>query len=805
MKVLHSWLQKYISFPFRPEELAEKLGMLGLEIDNIEYLGKEYDGFIVGKVLNVERHPNADRLTVCKVETGKGVLQVVCGAPNVAEGQKVAVGLVGATVSRNQHDPARKPFVLSKATIRGVESHGMICSAFELVLGDDAEGIMVLDRKAVVGTPLAQYLGIEDVAYDLEVTPNRPDWLGHIGVAREIGVVVGKSITPPVIRLKESGTAARTHIAVRVEDRVNCERFAVRVIMGAKIGPSPEWLQRALLGVGLRPVNNIVDVTNYVMMETGQPLHAFDYALLLGKRLVVRQREQAGEFTTLDGRTYRVPEGAVMVCDAEREISIAGVMGGANSQIGPTSEDIVIESACWNPSNIRRTAKLIGVSTDASYRFERGVDHGGILYALNRAAQLVSEIAGGQIQKGIVDVHSRRLRQRLVPLHHTRANSLLGTSFSQRDISRLLKPLGIRPSAMRKGAPLYKVPTFRVDIEREIDLIEEVARVYGYDRIEETSAATVTMSHQLPAPDAGEEVRAILIGAGFQEAITNPLQDSHKATTSGKNPIQLSNARSKELDSLRTSLVPGLLSVVSGNHRHGNFDLRLFEVGHVFSRDTSPRPKLVADFLEEEHLALVMTGLTEPRHWGNSARTVDFFDLKGEVDCLLRKVPLDKCQFIYYSTSNSLVEDCVGIEINGANAGYLGRVRAEFLNFYEIDSPVLVSEIQLDAFNTRNLKRYKPFPRFPKVKRDVALIVDQGVRSDRVQELLQASSSGLITNVELFDVYQEERLPPGKKSLAFSIEMTPKERTLTDEEIEREVNAAVKVAEREVGAMLRGF
>ncbi|MEK9137677.1 MAG: phenylalanine--tRNA ligase subunit beta, partial [Bacteroidota bacterium] len=471
MRILQSWLQQYIKFKLNPEELAEKLGMLGLEVEGIERLGEKYEGFVVGRVVEVSKHPNADKLSVCMVVVGEAKLQVVCGAPNVASGQKVAVGRVGATVPRNQHDPEGRPFVLSNVKIRGVESFGMICSEYELDLGKDAEGIMVLDSSARVGETLAEYLGLNDVALDIEVTPNRPDWLNHYGVAREIGVIVKKKASLPVPKIKESKTPIRKCLKVKVVDKANCFRFAARVVRGVKIGPSPLWLQNALRNVGMRPRNNVVDITNYVMLECGQPLHAFDYALLKGNAIVVRQTRGEGKFTTLDGKEHQLPAEAVMVCDADREVSIAGIMGGANSEISENTVDVVLESACWNPANIRKTSKALGIGTDASQRFERGTDPDGVWYALQRTTQLVHEIAGGEVLKGTIDVVSRRIRSREVPLRTDRINSILGTSLSTAEVVKLLGLLGIMPETKKGGSVSFKVPTHRVDIEREIDLV----------------------------------------------------------------------------------------------------------------------------------------------------------------------------------------------------------------------------------------------------------------------------------------------------------------------------------------------
>ena len=485
MRVLQSWLKKYIAYDFSPGILVEKLGMLGLEVEKVESLGAQYDGIVIGKVLAVQKHPSADRLTVCSVRAGKNLLSIVCGAPNVAVGQKVVVGLPGAMVPRNQHDPEGKPFELRRTSIRGVDSEGMICSEFELGLGPDAKGILVLPNNVRDGLPLAKHLGLSDTALEIEVTPNRPDWLSHIGIAREIGILVRKKAVLPRVTMKESRRTSKSVLKVKVHDRENCKRFAARILQGVRVGPSPEWMQRDLKGIGLRPVNNIVDVTNYVMMETGQPMHAFDLASIEGKEIDVRQADDEHEFKLLDGRTVTVPQGATMVRDAAREVSLAGIMGGVNSAITDSTKDIVLEAAYWVPAGIRRTAKRCGISTDASYRFERGTDPEIIPYALNRAAQLIAASAGGEILRGIVDHYPVKFSNRRVSLRTERLNQVLGTTMQVSEVASCLARVGLVPIKSRGRQKAFSVPGFRVDIREEIDLIEEVARVQGYDAIPE--------------------------------------------------------------------------------------------------------------------------------------------------------------------------------------------------------------------------------------------------------------------------------------------------------------------------------
>lgn len=801
MKLSHSWLQKYIAFDFTPEELSEKLTMLGLEVENFERLGDKYTGFVVGKVTEATKHPNADKLTVCSVDVGKERLQIVCGAPNVAVGQKVAVGLPGAVVPRNQHDPKGGPFVLARVSIRGVESHGMICSEYELDLGPDKDGILVLDGKARVGQALARHLGLDDIVYEIGITPNRPDLLSHFGVAREIGILTGKPPKLPAVRLRESNVPIGKNFSVRVEDTVNCPRFAVRLIRGVRIGESPLWMQRALQSVGLRPRNNVVDVTNYVMLECGQPMHAFDLAMLRGNRIVVRQARGGTRFTTLDGKERVLPEGAVMVCDAEREVSIAGIMGGENSEISDTTTDVVLESAYWNPSSIRRTAKALGIQSDASYRFERGADPNVSDYALDRAASLIVELAGGHVLKGKIDIYPKKIQPRQVSLRPERCNSVLGTRLSSAKIEKFLSRLGIRKVAAKKGRTIFQVPTFRVDIEREIDLIEEVARVYGYDNIETKTVASIDLDHPFKKESLTDRIREILVGFGYHEALTISLQDERTALLANPHPVRLANPLGAEMSTMRTSLVPGLLQAVARNHSFGNVDLRMFEIGHVFSR--SAEPQVVDNIKEEQRVCLLLTGLFEPRHWKYAASPADIYHLKGEVADLLQACDLDSWRYIYYSTSETLADNPIFVEINGATAGYLGHVKQQVREAFGVEHDVWVAELNVELLSSKKVRRYVPLPRFPKARRDVAFVVDVSVTAESIEQCMREAGTELLQEIEVFDVYRGPNLPAGKKSIAYTLQIMSRERTLTDEEIDAEVGRVVQRVCQRFGATLR--
>jgi phenylalanyl-tRNA synthetase beta chain len=680
----------------------------------------------------------------------------------------------------------------------------MICSEFELGLGPDAGGILVLDPAAKIGQSLARHLGVEDVAFDVEITPNRPDWLSHIGVAREVGVLVKKRPKLPSVRVKEGTTPVKKFLAVEVQDKKNCLRFAARMIRGVTIGPSPVWLQNRLRNAGLRPRNNVVDITNYVMLECGQPMHAFDYAQLKGGKIIVRQAAPRAEFTTLDGKSHLLPDGAVMVCDAEREVSVAGVMGGANSEISDMTVDVVLESANWNPSNIRRTAKTLGISSDASQRFERGADPNIVRYALDRAAQLVVELAGGALLRGVIDIYPKKIKERVIALRPDRVNAVLGTGLTKQQVTEYLGLLDMHPVKRTARSISIRVPTYRVDVIEEIDLIEEVARVHGYDSIPEKMTALIDFSQPLKGKDIADVLRTALVGQGFQEVITNPMQDEQHSSWAGVEPVRILNPQNVDMCMLRTTLVSGLLDVVARNQNHGNHDMRFFEIGHVFSVDKSDRPKLVNSFLEEARVCMLLAGGAVPRQWGLPVRNVDFFDIKGEAEDLLSKIVLDKKRLIPYSTSDGLTKRTLAIEIHGTYAGYVGQVREEILAKAGVEGEVFVAEFNLSCMERVPLRKYSPLPRFPKVQRDIALVLDRGVSAESAEQAIRTAGGELLQTVTLFDVYEGEGLPAGKRSLAFSLELMSHQRTLTDAEIEVTVGQIVRTLEQTFGATLRG-
>lgn len=811
MRISLNWLKKYVNIKIPVEELASRLTMVGLEVESVERLGAKYDKFFVGLVLDVKRHPNADKLTVCSVNVGKEILSIVCGAPNVRAGQKVPVGLLGAIVPRNQHDREGKPFVLERVKIRGVESQGMICSEYELGLGNDAEGILVLDEAAKVGMPLAESFSLTDTILEIGLTPNRPDCLSHVGVAREVAALLGIKLSRPVVRYKESRERTDKWVSVRIDDPESCPRYTARLVRGVNVAPSPLWLQDALKAVGVRPINNVVDVTNYVLMELGHPLHAFDFDRLERGAIVVRRAKEGEVFVTLDAKERRLRSDTLMICDAARPVAIAGVMGGANTEISESTVNVLIESAYFEPRSIRRTSKHLGLVTDASQRFERGVDPNATRDSADRCVQLIQEICGGQILMGAVDVYPKKIKPHPIGLRVERVNEVLGTKLTEKAIVRFLSLLEVPRTNQRTskaGKRLqFLVPTFRPDLEREIDLIEEVARMYGYDNIESKTGTTLKFLSQPMAEEIGDMLRDFLVSEGYREIMTNSLQKKPIAALGNKRFVEVINPISEDMAALRTTLLPGMLDVIRHNIYHGTKDLKLFEVGNVFRLSSdSERGKFFEPYIEEQRIILGQTGLANAPGWERADRQADFFDLKGAVKRLLAKISLDKIQFIYYSTTNTLTEFSVDVEFNGSYVGFLGKLKPSIAVDFGIDQEVFVAELSVEVMKQVPLRKpvSELLPKYPSMMRDLAFVVDEGVPASDVEQAIRSSSGELLKSVRLFDLYVGDQLERGKKSCAFSLEFLSSERTLTEGEVERTVEKIVQYVGQKFSAKLRG-
>lgn len=810
MRVSLNWLKQYIYFKISPEELSHQLTMLGLEVESVDYLGRRFDGFVVGEVLSVSKHPNANKLTVCKVDVRMEVLQIVCGAPNVEPGQKVVVGLVGATVPRNQHDPGGAPFTLAHVKLRGEDSFGMICSAYELDLGDEKNGILILDKQAQTGIPLAKHLGMDDIVFEVGITPNRPDAMSHIGIAREISIIVKKKVGIPSVKLKESKERSTRAARITIKDKINCPRYTARVVKNVTVGVSPDWLQKYLTAVNVRPVNNIVDITNYVMLECGQPLHAFDYDKLEGHEIIVRPAVEGEKFTTLDHKSRTLTSDTLLICDRVKPIAIAGVMGGENSEIGASTKNILIESAHFRAQSIRRTSKHFSLTTDASQRFERGADYNVTIWAADRAAQLIQQYCGGEVLAGILDAAPGKIARKKIPLRTKRVEEILGVQLNADQICKILARLEIERVGGSKKKPdpvrsLFVVPSFRPDLEREIDLIEEVARVFGYNNIQTKMEARIQFPETEPVRNLHEDLRECVIGLGYHEIVTNSMQEKEIASLSSTDVVEIANPISIEMASLRTSLVPSMLRVVRNNIFQGTKNIRLFEIGKTYTRRTSSASNS-EQFVEKWRLMLCLSGSVFQHSWGQEPRSVDIFDLRGDLESLFQKIFLDKFNFIPYPTSKALSDKGLHVEINGVDSGYLGLISKELLKRFEIEQEVVALEIDLDtvAKSVGSHRKFKALSRFPSVLRDIALVVNDNISVGEIESVIRKAGGAMLTRLELFDVYSGDQLPSGKKSVAFALDLLSEDHTLTQEEIETAMESIISSARRQLNAELRG-
>ena len=790
MKVTLNWLKQYVDFDWTPEQLSERLTMLGVEVEGVVKVGGEFEGIVVAQVITRDKHPNADKLSVCRVNDGRGERQIVCGAQNFQAGDKVPLILPGASLPPK---PGEAPFTIKVGKIRGIESHGMMCSPQELGLPDAVDGLLILPGDAKVGQPLAEHLGRagSDVIYDLEVTPNRPDLNSLVGIAREIGAVTGNPLRLPPDALPEpSGNpAVDALVSVRLEAPEWCPRYTARVIQGVKIGPSPDWLRNALEKVGVRSINNVVDVTNYVMLETGQPLHAFDYRLLGAAAdgrpaIVVRPAAEGEKFTTLDGQTRELTAQMLVIADPARGLALAGVMGGLDSEIKADTTDVLLESAYFKPQNIRATSKRLGLRTESSYRFERGGDVGACDWASRRAARLILETAGGWLAAGVVDAYSTPVAARRVTLRPRKVGQLLGIEVDDVRIESSLARLGIQrlPEAGPAGEWVFQAPSFRVDLKREADLIEEVARLHGVENIPATPPRGALGPHAYDAVhDTLTEVRRILSGLGLSEAQGQTLVGEASARlVAGDALVALANPLSSDMNVLRPSLLPGLLDTLRHNLSRKNEDLALFEVGRVFP----------AAGREQRRVAIALTGRRHPLFWAGEDREArfDLHDLKGLVEEFLEQFGIRGAAWARRPGAGALFLESAAIQLGKLPLGEMGRLLPLLGKRYDLRDAVLLAELDLDALLARRntLKGFRPLPAFPAIRRDVALLVPEATTHEAVLQVVRQAKAANLEGADLFDVFRGANVPAGQKSMAYGLTYRSAERTLTD----NEVNAA---------------
>ena len=856
MKVTLNWLKQYVDFDWSPEQLAERLTMLGLEVEGVHKTGGEFVGIIVAQILTRDPVPGSDKLSVCKVNDGKGERTIICGAQNHKPGDKVPLILPGASLPLKPGD--KEPFVIKERKVFGITSYGMMCSPQELGLPDKVDGILILPADAKVGQPFAEYLGRTggDVVFDLEITPNRSDWNSVIGIAREIAAVTGNKLKMPDV--SEGGAPRRPDseanlgargtrpsektsalVSVRLDDPDLCPRYTARVVKGVKIGPSPDWLRSMLEKVGIRSISNVVDVTNYVMMEIGQPLHAFDYHLIAkgkdGKPTIVVRRAKAGEeFITLDGQKHKLGTENLLIADEQKGIALAGVMGGQNSEIKDNTVDVLIESAYFSPTNVRRTSKTLGLRTDASYRFERGADIDINDWAGARCAQLILETAGGQLAEGLVDAYPKPVEPMQITLRHHKVNELLGIELRPEEIEFYLSQLGLKivnrkARPVGAGGPLepvtFQIPTFRVDLKREADLTEEVARLHGVEKIPATPPRGAFGANAFDAVhNQIAEARRILSGLGLNEAQgqtlvssaefgTRPVLRSSSATEGGSaESVMLANPLSADMDVLRPSLLPGLIHSLRHNVSHKNYDVALFEIGRVFAKggDASPkRPDGSASrpYQEERRVAIALTGQRALPFWSGGERDAKFdtHDLKGVLEEFFDQFGLRGMTFSRRPDSSELFLESATIQLGKQTLGEFGLLLPALAKKYDLRDAVLLAELNLDPLLARRnpAKSFKPLPQFPAIRRDVAMIVPEATTHDAVLQVVKQTKPVNLESAELFDVFRGKNVPEGQKSLAYAFTYRAADKTLTDAEANAAHAKVVEALKSQLKAVVR--
>lgn len=782
MNVTYNWLKEFVDFDATPEELAELLTMLGLEVEAMEKRGNGLDDVVVALVEEKRQHPNADKLSLCRVNNGKEVLDVVCGAQNFVQGDTVALAQIGAVLPGD--------FKIKRSKIRGEESCGMLCSEKELGLAEESAGIIVLPAAiAPLGTPVFTALGLKDTVFEIGLTPNRSDCLSVIGIARDIAAKLEQKTKYPLAAPVEGPEAVGSFIGVTIENTELCPRYAARYISGCTIAPSPEWLVRRLNAIGIRSINNVVDVTNLIMMEAGQPLHAFDCDRLSGKRIVVRSAGEGETFTTLDNQPRVLTAADLVICDAERPVALAGVMGGLNSEIENSTTSILLESAFFKPAAIRKTAKRLGLHTESSHRFERGIDIDNVVRALDRAASLIVELAGGTMARGSIDVYPGKRERTAITFRPEKANELIGIDLERHVILDILTRLECRVSENSDGSVAVIPPYFRLDIEREIDLIEEIARLNGYDKIPATMpVARVISDRPTRHQEIERRVRDLLVNNGMTEIInfsfTSP-DAAGKLLLNADDPrrtaIKLANPLVEEQSVMRTTLLPGLLETAARNMNFRSLDLKLFEMRRIYlpvAGEDMPREPL--------YIVGAITGSRDGDGWSRPNEAVDFFDAKGIVETVLGMLDIGGVSWTaetvdpYYHPGKSCRiyagRDCIGS---------VGELHPTVQKNFEIEKPVFCFELDFEKLVklSRTKKIITAPSRFPDSTRDIAMLIPDELAAFRIVECIRSEKSKEIEQVQIFDVYRGKGVPEGSKSIAVRIRYRSFERTLAEEEI----------------------
>lgn len=819
MKISYNWLKRYTDVDLAPEEVARLLTTCGLEVESweaFETVKGGLKGVVIGKVVECSKHPNADKLSLTKVDAGTGrLLSIVCGAPNVAAGQVVPVALVGTVIHMGD-----KSFEIKEAKIRGEFSEGMICAEDELGLGAGHEGIMVLDPAAKTGMPAAEYFGVsQDVVFEIGLTPNRSDATSHIGVARDLVAVLNNRQDEKKYALKWPDVGKFSidnhdlEIPVTVEDPSACPRYSGVTVSGIKVGPSPDWLKNLLLAAGIRPINNVVDITNFVLMEVGQPLHAFDTKFIEGKKVVVRKARKGEKFVTLDEVERELTPDDLMICNATNGMCIGGVFGGLTSGVTDTTTDIFIESAHFHPATIRKTSRYHGLQTDASFRFERGSDPNITLWALKRAAILVKELAGGTVSSEIVDVYPEPIGNKVVTITYNNVDRLIGKSIDPKVIRSILSDLGIQVVKEQPEGLVLSVPAFKADVTREADIIEEILRIYGYDNVEMPENLRVSLSFaQRPDPEKVRNMVADMLTArGYTEVMNNSLTRSKYSTeVPGFDPekhVCILNPLSSDLDVMRQSLLFGGMETILYNINRKMTDLKIFEFGRIYKYKPQPAAgDALSAYHEHEHLAVWITGERHPESWNTHDGKVDYYDIKAMVDGVIARLGFDLHRMDRKPLEGGLFAAGMIYRHKDKMLAEFGQIDRKVLKIWDIRQDVCYADLCWDhilhALAMHEVS-YSEVPKYPEVRRDLALVIDKSLPFVELERLAYETERKLLKEVNLFDVYEGEKIPEGKKSYAVSFILLDEEKTLTDSVIDKTMEKLLRAFSEKFGAVIR--
>ncbi|MRJ11600.1 phenylalanine--tRNA ligase subunit beta [Ornithobacterium rhinotracheale] len=808
MKISHQWLSDFLKTDLNVEKVSAILTDTGLEVEGVEKTGvakEDLEGFVVGKVLTCEQHPNADKLKVTTVDLGNGnIQQIVCGAPNIGAGQNVPVATVGTVIK----DDKGNSFTIKKAKLRGEESNGMICSQKELRISEDNSGIWVMDESLTAGTPLSEIIDESvDYVYEIGLTANRADAMSHFGVARDAYAAMkskklNASFENPNTEL-EINSKEKSPIQVKVEDAELCPRYAGIYIKGVKVAPSPQWLQQRLKTTGLSPKNNLVDATNYVLHGLGQPMHAFDADKIAGNTIIVKKATEGEKFTTLDEVERTLSGDDLMICNANEPMCIAGVMGGKDSAVSETTQNIFLESAYFNPVSVRKTAKSQTINSDSSFRFERGIDPNYCVKALHFAVKLIQEIAGGEVVGEVVDVYPTPIEDFDVLLQYRNVERILGERLHREKIKEILELLDIEIISETDGTLELKVPAYRVDVQREIDVIEDILRIYGYNNIQinEKVSSSIVAGEGFLNHKVSEGISDLLITHGFNEAMNLSMYKKEYNDWLGyneENSVTLINSLSQDVSTMRRSLLPSLLSNLDYNIKRRNTNIKLFEFGKSYRVENGK-------YIETPHLALAVTGDVAGENWQEKSRNVSFFYLKGVVEQILEKfkaqntkgAELEKNYFTY----------ALNYLLNEESLVYVAEVNKDLLKKFDIEQPVYYAEFTMASlyknYEENKGMKFKNLPKFPSVRRDLALLLNTDTSYDAVRECVEACDSTHIKGVNLFDVYQGDKLPEGKKSYAISLQLQDEEKTMNDKQIDAIMKKVIKALQDKLNAELR--